>query len=158
MKSNQLDIRKASKAYGQQLNDCKYKPKTKNGAPVEMKLTFPQWLRIWICSGRWNERGTRKGSYCMARHNDEGHYEEGNVSIILHSQNTRDAQLGVKRGPSHLKGLKTGPNPRKANKGKNNPMYGVTNPRFECPHCRGLFVKCNLNKWHGEKCKMKGEN
>jgi len=66
----------------------------KVGNPVEMRLTFEEWCRIWEESGHWEERG--RGGYVMARHNDLGHYEVGNVSIKLSADNIREANVGRK--------------------------------------------------------------
>lgn len=54
---------------------------------IEFKLTFQQWLRIWLASGRWGQRGPRRGQYVMARFGDVGPYEEGNVKIIRSEEN-----------------------------------------------------------------------
>jgi len=55
---------------------------------VAWQLTFEQWMQIWLDSGHWHERGTRRGCYCMARHGDIGPYAIGNVSIQLSIENT----------------------------------------------------------------------
>lgn len=57
------------------------------GNPIEMRLTFEQWIDIWLLSGHWHERGRGKGQYVMSRFNDIGHYEIGNVEIKTHSDN-----------------------------------------------------------------------
>ena len=77
------------RAYRNQIARCRHKTDA-NGHPVEMRLTFEQWSEIWKDSGHWDQRGTRKGCYCMSRINDIGHYELGNVVIQLHSQNSSD--------------------------------------------------------------------
>lgn len=64
------------------------------GKPVEFKLTFEEWLAVWVASGKLDQRGHKKGQYCMSRYNDIGHYEVGNVFIQLHSDNVREAQTG----------------------------------------------------------------
>jgi hypothetical protein len=60
------------------------------GTPIEFKLTFDEWLDIWISSEKFGQRGIRKGQYCMSRYNDIGHYEIGNVFIQPVQQNTKD--------------------------------------------------------------------
>ena len=36
----------------------------------EWKISFPEWLSIWLDSGKWSEKGsTRDGGYIMARPN-----------------------------------------------------------------------------------------
>jgi len=57
------------------------------GNPIEMKLSFEQWLDIWVKSGKWDYRGRKSGQYVMSRMDDIGHYELGNVEIKLHSEN-----------------------------------------------------------------------
>ena len=57
---------------------------------IEFKLTFEEWLKIWIDSGHLHERGRGIGKYCMARFNDKGAYEVGNVKIILFTENLRE--------------------------------------------------------------------
>lgn len=61
---------------------------------VEFKLTLDEWKQIWISSGFWEQRGPRRGQYCMSRYGDTGPYEVGNVFIQLTTQNTSDAQKG----------------------------------------------------------------
>lgn len=61
---------------------------------IEFLLTFEEWLQIWLDSGRIDERGTRKGKYVMARFGDIGPYAVGNVKIILHTENIREAHAG----------------------------------------------------------------
>lgn len=64
------------------------------GNPIEMKLSFTQWLAIWVDSGHLNNRGRGKGKYVMSRINDLGHYELGNVFIQLHTENVSQAKRG----------------------------------------------------------------
>lgn len=71
------------------------------GTKVEMKLTFDEWWKIWQDSGKWEQRGSRKGGYVMSRKNDLGHYEVGNVFIQLHADNIRDAVKGKPLSPEH---------------------------------------------------------
>ncbi|WP_234684681.1 hypothetical protein [Bradyrhizobium monzae] len=61
---------------------------------IGFELTFPQWLEIWIASGRVRRRGCRRGQYVMARHGDRGPYAVGNVKIILASENIAEASRG----------------------------------------------------------------
>jgi hypothetical protein len=76
-----------------------------NGDQIEMRLTFDEWFKIWVDSGHYHEIGSRKGNYCMARHNDIGHYEMGNVSIILSSENysaVGKSNFGRKQTQEHI--------------------------------------------------------
>lgn len=63
---------------------------------VPFLLSFEQWMDIWQKSGHYNERGNRKGQYCMSRYNDVGPYEINNVFIQLHSDNINQAWTGKK--------------------------------------------------------------
>jgi hypothetical protein len=60
---------------------------------VAFLLTFEEWLGIWIASDHLHERGPRRDQYCMARFNDAGAYEMGNVEIITSGENSRRARL-----------------------------------------------------------------
>lgn len=64
---------------------------------IEWKLTMWQWWNIWLESGKWEMRGRGRGRYCMARTNDFGPYEIGNVSIITTEQNASDAHKKIGR-------------------------------------------------------------
>lgn len=57
---------------------------------IPFRLTFEEWLGIWMASGRFNQRGNRRGYYVMARYGDRGAYEVGNVRIILFEDNARE--------------------------------------------------------------------
>ena len=50
------------------------------GRKIGFKLSFVEWLLIWVMSGQLQNRG--QGGFVMSRHHDEGHYEWGNVAII----------------------------------------------------------------------------
>ena len=63
---------------------------------VPFLFTFEEWLKVWIDSGHWRERGIRKGQYCMARFGDKGPYAVWNVKIILHSENATEGLIGNK--------------------------------------------------------------
>jgi hypothetical protein len=67
-----------------------------NGVLIEFRLSFDEWYSIWIESGHFNDRGCSSGKYVMGRINDLGHYEVGNVCIILHSENISFAASGSK--------------------------------------------------------------
>lgn len=102
-----LDIQDARNRYNIQKwhTQCK---KDRNGMQVEMRLTFEEWLDIWQQSGKWDLRGRKSNQYVMARKDDYGHYELGNVIIQSQAENcaTRNKHVKISR-----KGIK-------------NPMYG----------------------------------
>jgi endogenous inhibitor of DNA gyrase (YacG/DUF329 family) len=41
-----------------------------------------------------------------------------------------------------------------ARKGKPPSNKGVTPPKYSCPHCGSFVSMGNLNRWHGERCKI----
>lgn len=59
---------------------------------VAWEMTFEEWLAVWVESGKWEQRGRKKGQYVMARHGDVGPYKVGNVSIVTTEQNIREAR------------------------------------------------------------------
>lgn len=62
---------------------------------IAFGLSFCEWLRVWVDSGKLKERGCRRGQYVMARLKDRGAYRLGNVHIITHADNVREAHNGV---------------------------------------------------------------
>lgn len=72
---------------------------------IPFLLTFHQWRRIWLESGKWDQCGWRRGQYCMARFGDRGAYEIGNVRICLAEEN-------------------------RAERNQNYPMKGEKNPAY----------------------------
>lgn len=53
-------------------------------------LTYEEWLKIWMDSGHWHERGCKKGQYVMARYGDKGPYAVDNVRIVLVETNNSE--------------------------------------------------------------------
>ncbi|MEX3840278.1 NUMOD3 domain-containing DNA-binding protein [Paraburkholderia sp. BR10882] len=73
-----------------------------DGNPIEFRLTFEEWWDWWQATGHYHERGPRRGQYVMARTNDTGHYELGNIFCCLAADNVRQASVrrtGKKRPP-----------------------------------------------------------
>jgi hypothetical protein len=66
---------------------------------IRFALTFEQWLSIWSASGKFNLRGRKSGCFVMARFNDQGDYEIGNVEIVSHEANSSAPHFG--RTPDH---------------------------------------------------------
>jgi len=92
------ELQKAHQQYSRQRSFCKTTDKRDAaGNPVEMKMSFEQWMQVWIDSGKYHLRGKRKGCYVMGRKNDLGHYEVGNVDIIPTEENISFAHKGVNR-------------------------------------------------------------
>lgn len=59
---------------------------------IEWCLTFPEWIGLWLDSGKWEQRGARRGCYCMARFGDAGPYRIGNVRIALVEANHAESR------------------------------------------------------------------
>ena len=57
---------------------------------IPFLLTFEEWQKLWLDSGRWEQRGFRRGQYVMARNGDAGAYAVGNVRICLCEDNHRE--------------------------------------------------------------------
>lgn len=57
---------------------------------VPWLMTFSEWWNVWSNSGRWPDRGRKRGGYVMARYGDLGSYEVGNVKIIEGTENQRE--------------------------------------------------------------------
>lgn len=70
--------------YMRQTRQCQYRE-------PDMKMTFDEWITMWVESGHWEERGRSRGNYCMSRYGDKGDYEVGNCYINLHSENSKEA-------------------------------------------------------------------
>jgi hypothetical protein len=69
---------------------------------IDFNLTHEQWWGIWEQSGKWEQRGIKKGQYVMSRKNDVGPYELGNVYIQTQDQNMSESRLGKKQTESHI--------------------------------------------------------
>jgi hypothetical protein len=90
---------------------------------IEFKLTFEEWWDIWQKSGKWDQRGIRKGQYVMSRYKDHGPYEVGNVHIQTVGDNNKEAyqyhrtppMLGKKHSQEAIEKMKGRPG---VNKGK----------------------------------------
>jgi len=54
---------------------------------IPFLISFEDWDTIWQLSGKWEQRGARKGQYVMSRPGDKGAYEMGNVVICLAEEN-----------------------------------------------------------------------
>ncbi|MFN9476094.1 hypothetical protein [Acidovorax sp.] len=152
MPETSSNLRKYRDLYNIHKKSCKLRKPDRHGHKIEMKLTFEQWLQIWMDSGKLEQRGRGKGGYCMARHDDLGDYEVGNVSIKSIVENSREAKLGrggVKGRVSPTKGKtwSASSNTLRAEAAKN-----VT--KTPCPHCSALHTQAHLARYHGDRCKL----
>ena len=69
----------------------------KKGKQIQFKLTFEEWLDIWMSSGKMDQMGRSKGMYVMSRRNDLGDYEVGNVFIQLNEKNLSEGHRGLSK-------------------------------------------------------------
>lgn len=70
------------------------KRKDRAGNQIEFRLTFDEWITWWHNTGHYAERGNKRGQYVMARKNDLGHYELGNIECKTVGENIREGHLG----------------------------------------------------------------
>jgi len=66
---------------------------------IPWEFTFETWWKLWEESGKWDQRGTRRGDYCMGRKNDQGPYHPDNCVIIPFGQNSR---FSILKSQPHL--------------------------------------------------------
>ena len=115
------------------------------GHPVEMKLTFDQWMSIWWDSGHWLDRLTEKGGsiFVMGRVRDVGHYEIGNARIISTSENNKEQSTWCNLPPDdplrptvkYMSAL------QKANKEKANKVVSPKNKAIIEMYATGTFTQ-----------------
>lgn len=173
------EIRKAKKKYRAQTGLDR---RDKLGSIIEMKLTFNEWLKIWIDSGHWHERGVHKGQYCMSRINDIGHYELGNIEIKLHSDNCIEGNVGRKHTPETLKFFselhyegreysnqieamrisntgntyRLGLHDSEETKTKKSlKLKGIPVSKIRCLHCNKVGGIGAMKRWHLDNCRDK---
>jgi hypothetical protein len=94
-----MDMKIAKQRY----NEQKYRAKSRE---IEFPITFEEWCNVWKLSGKWEQRGCRKGQYVMSRKNDIGSYAVDNISIQLHESNAKDGQVGKTLSPDHIQIIK----------------------------------------------------
>ena len=51
---------------------------------------YPEWLEMWLVSGKWEQRGRKSGQYCMCRAGDTGPYSRKNCFIGLTDTNGQE--------------------------------------------------------------------
>ena len=162
MELSKAELKLAQMQYSQQRKNCG-KRKDKNGNPILFKLTFEEWLNIWLESGHYDQRGRCKDSYVMSRYNDLGHYEVGNVIISTHRRNASAGNKGGNKTsfkPGHVisdelrKKISTATKKRwEEYRAAGESKYsGWTKPKVECPHCKKIVAG---KRWHFDNCRHK---
>jgi hypothetical protein len=142
------EFRRARNAYSMQ-KSMALKRKDKNGNPIEWLFTFDEWIDLWLKSGKWHQRGCRRGQYVMSRFGDVGPYAPWNVEIKTVGENNIEAHKGrsswnkgIPLSEEHRKKL------REANK-------GIPKPKMACRHCGKLCAANNLKRHHNDNCRHK---
>lgn len=74
----------------------------KAGNPIEMRLSFEDWLDLWLDSGKIGSMGVRRGSYVLCRKGDLGHYEVGNVFVASSLDNIMEGYGELDDYAKHL--------------------------------------------------------
>lgn len=90
-----MNYTKAKYDYGK----IKYSATVQRG--ITFKFTLEEWIKWWAdqLGPDWQKkRGRGKGKYVMARFEDKGSYELGNVKCILHGDNISEGVRGEKHG------------------------------------------------------------
>ena len=90
--NNELDIKKAKHQYWNHMSQAKFRK-------IPFLFTFEEWIKVWLDSGHYYERGIGKDKYCMSRFNDAGPYSKDNVFIQTVSKNSRDQKGKSKPAP-----------------------------------------------------------
>lgn len=91
---------------------------------IAFLITFDEWKKVWLESGKWEKRGCGANKYCMCRIGDIGAYEVGNVFIEKNKINVHDGNYG-KPDSDETKAKKSAAligKPKEWMRGENNPM------------------------------------
>ena len=83
-----IDLWEAHNKYGKQKHRARQRG-------IEFNISFEDWMKVWLDSGHWNQRGKGKGKYNMSRINDVGPYTYENVFIQSHEGNASDGHKGI---------------------------------------------------------------
>lgn len=106
---------------------------------IPFLLTYEQWLEIWLESGKWHQRGWRRGQYVMARPGDKGAYEVGNVVIRLAEDNRAERNQNYPNAGHHRNPWPFFKDPEAAREKMRQGLIVVTTRRHR--DARGLFVR-----------------
>ena len=79
-----------------------------SGNPIEFKLTIDEWYTFWKNSGHYEEMGTARGQYVLARKDLSQDYTIDNIEVITINENIQRHHQGVpkNRGRSFNNGIK----------------------------------------------------
>lgn len=81
------ELRRARKKYGAQKSMAKRRG-------IDWNFTFDSWMKWWLDSGHWYERGQGLGKYVMARKGDVGPYSPDNCFATTTELNVSEGNSG----------------------------------------------------------------
>jgi hypothetical protein len=139
------EFRRACRAYNDQKAGARSR-KDRNGNPIEWLFTREMWIDLWLKSGKWHQRGCRRGQYVMARIGDIGPYAPWNVEIKTVGENHSEGHKGRPKSEEARKKM------REAGKGKGK---GISKPKMACIHCGKLCSAHLLSRYHNDRCRHK---
>ena len=122
---------------------------------IGFNLSFDEWWNIWEQSGKYNQRGCRKGQYVMSRINDTGAYEVNNVFIQTCGGNNSDAHKGRPKPKSKFTKQAYVWTPERR-KQFSDTLKGRKQPTRLCELCKVDVSKSNYDR-HVIKCKSVGQ-
>lgn len=152
----EIDLKKAKRNYDLQRYNA-------NRRKVDFKITFEEWLQVWIDSGQYHNRGRHGGQYVMSRYGDQGAYEVNNVYINQVELNAREAgvrgnsgqfQKGHSASDAVLKKVSDAATKRWEKYRQDTPgkYAGWKKEKRECPHCKKIVAG---QRWHFDNCRHK---
>jgi hypothetical protein len=118
-----------------------------NHRGIKFNLTFDDWKLLWLTSGKWEQRGNRKGQYVMSRVNDVGPYAIGNVFIQTTDDNVRQSKTGNQY-------RKNSSNSESQKKKISEALKGIEHEKIQCPHCSKIGGKSAMKRFHFDNCKL----
>jgi hypothetical protein len=118
------EFRRAIKVYNVQKSKARIR-KDRNGNPIGWQFTFDEWIDLWVKSGKWSQRGCRRGRYVMARFGDIGPYAPDNVEIKTTDENNSEKSKGIPK------------------------------PKMTCIHCGKVGGAPQIIQWHNDNCRHK---
>ena len=72
----------------------------KRAASTTWELSLPQWVSVWTCSQKWEQRGQGPSKYGLSRINTSGPYSVDNVQIATNHESAmrgRDMKSAARR-------------------------------------------------------------
>lgn len=57
---------------------------------IDFLLSYEDFLELWLVSGKWEQRGRRRGQFQLCRYGDSGPYSSRNCYIGEVGQNQQD--------------------------------------------------------------------